>query len=161
MWILKYRNDLQNFGDELAPYIITKLQEHFQNNFNIIIDNNINYDVIDSVHYKENLLSSIGSIISKGTVLKRKGKIIVWGSGLLNPNFITKHILFSKIKAQIYKNNIKWVALRGPLSQEAISQIIPIKISTYGDPAILLPIFFTPPTTFLKKLITNLEIKQE
>jgi pyruvyltransferase len=87
-------------------------------------------------------LYSVGSIITAGFQ-----NATVWGSGLLvEPRSLKEKIILSKA---LRKLDIR--AVRGPLTREFLIKSGYNCPEIYGDPAILLPLFYTPETLPEKK----------
>lgn len=105
-----------NFGDNLNKWLIEKLSNKK------VVNINSNYDFTNHTVY-----SSIGSILQKNF----KYKVDVWGSGCMYSSS-TKYII----------NVNKIHAIRGKLSRKvALNSSIQCP-EIYGDPAILLPLFY-------------------
>lgn len=131
---LNWCNDINNFGDELSPYLIKKLTGH----------------PVEYSNSKENTLYAIGSILNFDSLHSQN---IIWGSGTLHKhsldilpkifpikrNFLTA---FKRIRTK--KENSYICSVRGPLTRQAIiSHNIPCP-ELYGDPAILIRRHFSP-----------------
>lgn len=131
-----YYCNIDNVGDLLGPYLLHK-----------ITGKNFQYADDDS----NNKIVTVGSLLTY-KVLHTKS--LVWGTGLLSPNdlksipkifplnrairqFLSVNRLSKKIQAKI-------IAVRGKLTQDALSKIGCPCPSIYGDPRILLPRFYTP-----------------
>ena len=111
------RGSAPNFGDELAPYLLSVLSRR-------------------PVAFSEARADRGPVYLTVGSVLTRAGKnTIVWGSGMLS----REHPPPSRF-AEI-------LALRGPLSLELIQKkfsLTPSEVA-FGDPALLLGLLFPEP----------------
>ncbi|MBB6327947.1 hypothetical protein FHS59_003590 [Algoriphagus iocasae] len=128
-----------NFGDDLSPYIISKLSKEkvvyrkpfsFKRSFldflrffkKIFLEASFDKSLLMYSPFHK-VIISIGSILEEST-----SNSVVWGSGLGSRNI-----------------NIKggnFLAVRGPLSQQRLAELgfnVPTAI---GDPAILLPLIY-------------------
>lgn len=106
----------ENFGDVLSLYIVKKISRR-----PIFIVNPYKFLIRNFIkHY-----FAIGSIISKSNA-----KTVVWGAGIIRES--------EKIKGG------EFIAVRGPRTKERIESLGFSCTSTYGDPAILSPLFYTP-----------------
>lgn len=132
-----------NFGDECGPYIIKKLSgmEVYQIpipriSLKLIIvyirglilkryKLGIFNSVFKTLMLNGNHIISVGSIIGWGS-----GKRIVWGSGIL---FENENI-----------DNGKFLAVRGKYTQKKLIDLGYNAPSIFGDPAILLPMVYSP-----------------
>lgn len=113
---LNYCYDFRNLGDNISPIIVDNVAKRLE------IDTSV--QINGTKH-----LYAIGSIITAGGQ-----DCTVWGSGLLN----------TRILFRLRGRNIDFRAVRGPLSRIVLIDqgfdVPPI----YGDPAILMPLFYNP-----------------
>lgn len=132
-----------NFGDELGPYIISKLSSHKVEHVPIPRDGifllatyfknlvlgryplKMFPAVLKSFFIPGRYLTSVGSIIGWSS-----GFRTVWGSGILYYN--------ERI------NNGKFLAVRGQYTQRRLRNLGYEVPDVLGDPALLLPIIFNP-----------------
>lgn len=119
---LNYWAGHHNFGDELSPYLVEKITRR-------------------AVIHAESMLSGklvgIGSIINYHTAYSNS---YIWGSGLLTRASIRRRLIsFKKIFS---KSRVQ--ATRGPLTAEILAQRGFEFAPVYGDPALLMPLFYTP-----------------
>ena len=107
-----------NFGDELSKFITEKLIN--KNNYNLVFNqNNIDLNIL-----------CIGSYIHCA-----KENTFIFGSGVRTPNNIERGHKY---------NNLNVFCVRGPLSRDfLIKRNIDVP-EIYGDPALLLPLFYKP-----------------
>lgn len=113
---LNYCYDFQNIGDNISPVIVTYVAQ--------LYGINLTKKISEIRH-----LYAIGSIITAGAQ-----DCTVWGSGLLN----------TQILYRLKNREIKFQAVRGPLSRVVlIDQGFDVP-EVYGDPAILLPMIYNP-----------------
>lgn len=137
-----------NFGDELNPYIIKEITGLDVNFVNIEYLGLTIYDFFKRIIFslikgKLNIISFFRylnyNFISKPKVLVAIGSVMqyvkaknitVWGAGIIekNTNF----------------NNAIFKAVRGKYSQERIKQLNFEAPEVVGDPALLLPLIYTP-----------------
>ncbi len=81
-----------------------------------------------------------GKLLAIGSILKAlKENDIVWGTGSMYDQEI------------ISPPNVEWLAVRGPLTRNLIDAEVP---NVYGDPALLMPKFYTP-----KKINGNIKYR--
>lgn len=134
--LYSYKN---NFGDDLSPYIISKLTGDkvvYRKPFSIkrcsldlmrFFKTILFKKIIDSSLLKyspfHKTIISIGSILEEST-----SNTIVWGAGIGSRNI--------KIKGGTF------LAVRGPLSQQRLAELGFNVPNAVGDPAILLPIIY-------------------
>lgn len=139
----KKKGRFGNFGDELGPYIIHKLSgneishvpiprtsiklilAYLKGLFTGIYKLDILNDVLKSLKLNGDYIISVGSIIDWGS-----GKRIVWGSG----------ILFSRSKV----DNGKFLAVRGHKTRDRLLELGYDCPEIFGDPALLLPLVYSP-----------------
>lgn len=117
-WADFYSNRIRkkkNYGDDLNVYLLRALSDNFVLNFISFKD--------DTEH-----LLAIGSIIN----MYSNKNAIVWGSGVMRPNEPLKE----KPK--------KVLAVRGKLTREYLIKNGVECPEVYGDPALLLPLVYTP-----------------
>ena len=109
------KGDLENFGDFLTKYIVTKIS-------------GVSPVFIDPKEFLSKFFNHylmVGSIIRLGN-----NKSIIWGSGIMS---INEEINVGKV-----------LAVRGPRTSKRLTELGYPKILTYGDPAILLPLLYVP-----------------
>lgn len=119
---LNYWAGHNNFGDELSPYIIGKIT---------------NRAVVHAESNKFGKLVGIGSIINHHNAYSDS---YIWGSGLLTRGSIKRRLL--PFKRLFFKSKV--LAARGPLTAQVLSQRGFDFSPVYGDPALLMPLFYTP-----------------
>lgn len=135
---LVYWNYYQNFGDLLAPYIVSKLsgKKIIHKFFYLGVVCSIKQFIYGLFHFNikalksnlfcwENNLLSVGSILAWGNK-----KSVIWGSGFMSEN-------------QSF-NGGTICALRGKYSDIKLRNEGFQGSSVYGDPALLLPLIFLP-----------------
>lgn len=141
--ILIFWSQYNNFGDELVPYLFQKVSAL---PFKYV--HHENYNAID---YLVNIIKCIGNIIlfrnprvfrfsmpgnskiilSIGSILNCSNEnSIVWGSGIIRRDDIIRGGDFR--------------AVRGPLSRSRLVELGFNVPEIYGDPALLLPLFYMP-----------------
>lgn len=147
IYLYHYKN---NFGDELAPYVIHKLSGQkikyakpftFKNLFldilrfvkKIVFERKFDTSLLAYFPFKK-VIISIGSILEEST-----SNSIVWGAGLASR--------YINIKGG------KFLAVRGPLSQQRLEELNYEIPQIVGDPAILLPRVYQPKKIELKGMI--------
>ncbi|WP_178989002.1 polysaccharide pyruvyl transferase family protein [Winogradskyella schleiferi] len=107
---------LENFGDALVPYL---LQNTTSEDFQWVRPNtNTTFKIFKRKHYL-----IIGSIISAATTHS-----IIWGAGIMHS------------KEKVKKG--KFLAVRGPKTRERLLELGYKVPEVYGDPAVLLALFF-------------------
>lgn len=115
---------LENFGDALVPYL---LQNSTSEEFQWVRPNTkTKFKFFKRKHYL-----IIGSIISAATTHS-----IVWGSGIIH----------SKEKVK----KAKFLAVRGPKTRDRLLELGYELPEVYGDPALLLALFFKQQTEDIK-----------
>ncbi|CAH8295308.1 polysaccharide pyruvyl transferase [Mariniflexile fucanivorans] len=116
-WREKRKNGLENYGDLLSKYLVEKIS-----NKKVI---SIKHPLKGFHKYFFKHYICIGSIISSASK-----KSIVWGSGIIKKN--------DNIR------NAKFLAVRGPETRAKILEKGFECAEVYGDPAILLPDYYSP-----------------
>lgn len=118
-------DDTINFGDLIGPWLISLIT---------------NKTVVNSKYLNvDRTTFTVGSIIEHASIFPNK-KISIWGSGLIEPLNNSKKI---KKLSNSQIDNI-W-AVRGLLTKNELSKIYDINHDLpLGDPALLLPKFFSP-----------------
>lgn len=139
---LHYCAGIQNFGDELSPYLIRKITGR-------------------SVTHAGSTdgLYAIGSLLTYEAI---RSRCVVWGSGTLHHDSLRKTVHLFPLTRSIptfirritSSETIKadFRAVRGPLTREAILKEGGKCVEIYGDPAIIMPKIYTP------KINTDLKI---
>ncbi len=113
---------LGNLGDMLSPIVVKNVLDKYN------IDPNMN--IKKTAH-----LYAIGSIISQGF-----SDATIWGSGFL---FDPGDSIEAKIKYRmIRKLDVR--AVRGPRTKEVFDRLGVKCPAIYGDPAVLMPLFYRP-----------------
>lgn len=134
--LYSYKN---NFGDDLSPYIISRLSgeevvyrkpfslSRFSLDFLRFLKKVLQKGVLDKTFLMfspfNKVIISIGSILEESTP-----NSIVWGAGLGSRNI--------KIKGG------EFLAVRGPLSQKRLAELGFNPPKVVGDPALLLPVIY-------------------
>lgn len=111
------RNAQNNFGDVLNPWLVEKITHKTPININTLI-----------YPFNKIVYSSIGSNLDDNITQN----LIVWGSG------------FRKINGKLNVKPEKVLAVRGPLTRKKLLELGVDCPEVYGDPALLLPIFYKP-----------------
>lgn len=116
-----------NFGDLLSPYLVEKMTSNPVKLVNLKTGHSRNF--ITSNFLKQDFsYLAIGSIISRAN-----NESIVWGSGA-----------FGTEDKRSLNKKAKYLAVRGPLTRNLL-RINGINCpEIYGDPALLIPKFFSP-----------------
>ena len=126
-WYSTKRKDrLENFGDYLSVIVV----------HNVAKQNGID---VYALQKKTKHLYAIGSIIFYGLQ-----EATIWGSGLL-------HEAKKFRTPKIYKLDIR--AVRGPMTRASLMKNGFSVPEIYGDPAILMPLFYTPQKLALKDYV--------
>lgn len=134
---LVYWRNSANFGDALSPWILKKLmdcnicpKDHYSgliNSLKTLLYAILHADLKSIKRilwpWQKNMIC-VGSVITYGNL-----NSLVWGSGFMN---------YSDSLTYLPKSIF---CVRGPLTAEKLYSNYNIKCSTYGDPALLLPIF--------------------
>ncbi|WP_181316883.1 MULTISPECIES: polysaccharide pyruvyl transferase family protein [unclassified Sphingobium] len=106
-----------NFGDEIGPMVVQALCRNFQ----------LNYDVIPTVLSTHSKILAIGSVLHEA-----KDQDVVWGVGVN-----------SKHRSILPRNaNIRFAAVRGPLTRFMMRDQGFNCPEIYGDPGLLFPMLF-------------------
>lgn len=114
-----YRGKTLNMGDEIAPYLISKILD-------------IPIHQYPSKPIKDPAKSINLALLSVGSIMRLCGSnTIVWGSGIRNID-------------QPVKKAAKFCAVRGPLTRRRLLQLGYSCPEVYGDPAVLLPKYYFP-----------------
>jgi len=134
---------LRNYGDELNPYIISKLSGYkvkyvpvlgpvlkslYKAFFMLLYKRITIFDIITLVRsfFKKRILVGIGSIIQWYEVANAQ----IWGSGLIES--------YGSI------HNADFLAVRGIITQRRILELGYKAPLVLGDPALLLPLIYSP-----------------
>lgn len=128
LMLVSYWDGRPNFGDLIGPYLISKIT---------------NRPIINILNSKKTGLLTVGSILQS---LNREG-MTVWGSGFID--FPSDDVI-----DKINKYKPKILSLRGEVTAQQLSKSeIDIPISDcYGDPALILPLFYKPDFTKKKSI---------
>lgn len=110
-----YKENLENFGDMLTPYLVEKLTGLKPIHFNPL--------TIGAKYITHSLMT--GSMIRESN-----SNTIVWGSGIIKKQ--------DNIKGGIFK------AVRGQMTINRLRQLNMVAPIIVGDPAILLPLIYKP-----------------
>lgn len=146
--MIRLYNYENNFGDDLSPYIISKLSgekvvlrkpfslSRFSLDFlrffkKLLFKGLVDWSLLAYSPFNK-VIISIGSILEEST-----SNSIVWGSGLGSKDI--------KIKGG------EFLAVRGPLSQKRLSELGFKVPEVIGDPAILLPLIYPRKNAIIKK----------
>lgn len=130
---LYYWANQQNFGDELSKYLVEKITKK-------------------KVRFAPT--TELGKLVAIGSILNTQtcySESFIWGSGVLHFNAFVeeKRKLFplNKFLASLRKRKFgrsSIFAVRGPLTKEILEREGFNVPDVFGDPAILLPKFYTP-----------------
>lgn len=115
-------DDVPNFGDWIGPYLLGQIYGRPVVN------------VKGNIH--SNVLFSVGSVIEHigGNYPNAK----VWGSGLIQPLHKKRAKKLNQFLSHVY-------AVRGKKTEQELSSKTDISVpKVYGDPALLMPSFYTP-----------------
>lgn len=143
----KHKDGYGNFGDELNPYIVSRISSTNLRHFDAkvifeskylalktftyqILKNEISFEsYLKYLYYnfisQPNILFGIGSILQY-TTLK---KLDVWGSGI--------------VKKDAFFSNANFLAVRGKYTQNRLRELGYTVPDVIGDPAILLPLIYS------------------
>lgn len=131
-----YYCDIPNVGDQLSLWLVNQILSN-----NGIQARYCNPDVPDK-------LAAVGSVISGLTLYSGT---LFWGSGLLRPDVLRLFPLSYSLKTlqlkltRFAKNPSSFYALRGPHSKKSVMKLgFSFKSIPFGDPAILMPLFYKP-----------------
>lgn len=136
-----------NFGDELNPYIIGKLTDEtivqveggtIINKRITILKNIISQILHREISIKQAFKSTYFQVLSKPVIIAigsvidryRMSNCIVWGTGMMFPD--------REIRPA------KFLAVRGKITQERLRKLNYKAPEVLGDPALLLPLVYTP-----------------
>lgn len=150
-WARPLNDDYFNFGDDLNPYLIKKLSGHNVRYVHFATDRinivkqflsslSINWANLKYYKYFLNSFFVKKYIIAIGSILNWYGsnRCVVWGSGIIDR------------KSPIKKST--FLAVRGKYTKERLNQLGFNTDVVLGDPALLLPIIYSP------KVIKNFEL---
>ncbi|AXT20757.1 polysaccharide pyruvyl transferase family protein [Flavobacteriaceae bacterium AU392] len=115
-WQEKRKDSLQNYGDLMSLYLTRKLSKKI---------------VISKNHFLKKILNRLIKTyyICIGSVLFAANKnTVVWGGGIMRKD--------EKV------NNATFLAVRGPRTRKRLLELNYTVPEVYGDPAILLPMFY-------------------
>lgn len=123
-----YYDDVSNFGDLVGPYLISKITGK---------------PVINIRNSKYPGIMAVGSILN--TI--NRNNMVVWGSGLIGEPT-------DEFMEKLRKYDPKFLSVRGLETAKLLSEAninIPGR-HVYGDPALILPLFYTPSTHSSKEI---------
>jgi len=120
---LKRKDKRENYGDLLSKYIVKKISKGF-----VIKVKHPSFRIYKNII--KNYMS-IGSIITSANI-----NTVVWGSGIIKKNEFIRNATF--------------LAVRGPLTRKRILEFGYNAPTIYGDPGILLPLFYENKITIKK-----------
>lgn len=130
---LHYCKGLENFGDELSVYLVEK-----------ITGKPCTYT--SQLALDHQTLLAVGSLLSACNV---HSDALVWGSGTLRakPLTVLRNLFPMKLGKRLLASRHKKVtcfAVRGPKTRRILHNAQIACPEVYGDPAILLPLFYRP-----------------
>ena len=123
-----YWDSKPNFGDFIGPYLISKIT---------------GMSVLNIQNLQFSGIMAVGSIMQ---MLDRKN-MTVWGSGLIEEPT-------DEVIKNLQKYEPEILSVRGSETAKFLLEAgidVPDK-SVYGDPALILPLFYKPPETIYKKI---------
>lgn len=134
---LVYWRNSPNFGDALSPWVLNKLTNgiiNHKDHYSGIINSlktllfaliHLDFDLMQKIlwPWQKNMIC-IGSVITYGNC-----NSVIWGSGFMN---------YSETLTYLPKSVL---SVRGPLTAKKLFSNYNINCTTYGDPALLLPLF--------------------
>lgn len=120
----RWYNSKENWGDGINPILVDALYKKKMINVNMI------YNI-----FKLPVHSCVGSVIN---VFPKNDKIIIWGSGVANPNLPLTYV------------PRKVNAVRGPLTLEYLKKSGVKCNAVYGDPVLLIKRIYNPTITVKK-----------
>ena len=145
-WFKAKDRSLYNFGDIIAPYLVSKLSGgqvvfvRFANERIIIIYRFIKGILkgIFRINYIKDLLLSLlikRYIICAGSIIRQfsSSRCVVWGSGIIHKNDKIRRSTFLAVRGEYTKNRIIELGYKAP-------QVL-------GDPALLLPLIYSAKKT--------------
>ncbi len=118
---LLYWDAEPNFGDVIGPYLVSKIT---------------NLPTVNVLHRSTtSCLMTVGSIIQR---IDREG-MVIWGSGLIQEPSYKELLKISKYKPKV-------LSVRGFKTAELLESIgiEIINKNAYGDPALIMPLFYQP-----------------
>lgn len=118
--ISDYPSNIENIGDYLSLIIVKNLMPEACRSGNT---GNRNVTI-----------SAVGSLLGL-----RRQNAVIWGSGILYPTDIRL--------LRIKKSKLDIRAVRGPETRKELIRLGKKCPEIYGDPAVLMPLFYLPPTT--------------
>lgn len=133
---LHFMHNIQNFGDELSPYLLERIT-------------GTQFSYAESL--EDGKLVAVGSLLTWDIM---HSKSVVWGSGTLTTNSLARYprpfplnralpVIIKRFLNQApVQANI--LAVRGPRTRELIVRTGISCPEVYGDPAILLPRYYLP-----------------
>lgn len=125
-------DDVPNFGDWIGPYLLSKITDR---------------PLINTKGSKrENVLFTVGSILEH--IDKDFDKAEVWGSGLIQAPHKKR---IKKLNKHIHKIH----AVRGELTYSELVKNTTLNVpKIFGDPALLMPMFYEPKKSLNEKKIS-------
>jgi pyruvyltransferase len=120
--VLNYWAGHNNLGDELSPYMVQKITGR---------------KVVYADSREQNKLVGLGSILNYANAFSSS---YIWGSGLLTRKSIKNRLI--PIRKFFCKSRV--FAVRGPLTASVLDSHGLQSPGIFGDPALLLPMFYTP-----------------
>ncbi len=118
-----YRGRSLNVGDEITPYLLSKMLNKRLG---------ISPSEIPSKPVRDPSKTSNLSLLSIGSIMRlSSSNTVVWGSGIRNID-------------QLVNKAAKFCAVRGPLTRRRLLQLGYSCPEVYGDPAVLLPKYYYP-----------------
>jgi len=107
----------RNFGDWIGPYLYHQMRKR------------------PPIYCPKRLQSSQECVFSVGSILRHiihPDRVTVWGSGIIS-------------EKDVFPRPLKTLAVRGPKTRQAMLRLGFDCPEVYGDPAVLLPLYFDPP----------------
>ena len=121
-WHIKYGQNVQNLGDMLSPVVVDFMCGYYGIDIHKKIKKTINLYAIGSILFFENQ------------------DAVIWGSG--SKNKLQKNIY--NIIHQKYMRKLDVRCVRGPKTREVLLNVGIKCPMIYGDPAMLMPLIYTP-----------------
>lgn len=135
-----YNPSTGNFGDEICPYLIRKISGRTPICCKPTIKGSI-HDLIDSIFKRKSIKEAILRIkyvfmmdpiyLGVGSVMTLSNKrTISWGSGFMSNDVVIKEGTFTAVRGRETAKRLQELGLKSP--------------KVYGDPALLLPLYYNP-----------------